>query len=675
MKNGSRTALIVIFAAGAVFRLFFWGNGLLHLPVGSDEAILGLMAREVFSGEFPLMIWVQPHGGALETYLTAPLYLLFGGGKLTVRLFPFVYSILFMVLIYLIGRDFFGRRAGLMSAALAAVPPVYVSMLGALGISMNLPAFIGSAFIIYMAHRCVKIPMNENRRLVLMMLAGLAAGLTFWVHLIVACAVAAVILFLFMDDKFFFARKPFWGFALCFVLGAFPLLIFNFQTDFSTFRMSPARDIAGTLAYIRTCLTYTLPRAWGLQIPVYIDNAYFLPVNRLFGGLYGITALALAGFAAAKRLKGSRFFFRRGSAHPDGAWLLIFLSAVCIVVFARSSRSNAHSIRYIIYTFIGFLPLIGSALSEIFRKNRPAAVGLAGFLVIFHLAAGIMLMRAWASPEFVEEKLNIPDNSGLISYLEDEGITRGYMHYWLSYPVVFRTDGGVIMSPAFDERFGRYRHPYLDEVESAEEVSYIFHPAAGLRAGWFRDNIQKAGGGFKEESVDNFTVFYGFRPPFEGELAAADGAGIKIASSHNSEELAFLLDSDEATRWASRAPQTPGMFLRVELPEAEIIAGIRMGFGRWGHDYPRGIEILVSEDGEEWSGVCSVPDLGGSVYWDSLGNPRIFVSGDSYSFLFEPVPAGAVKIVQTGSHHIFDWSVTGLEIFTPAGGGSSNSGE
>ncbi len=662
MNTRYRRALILVFTAGAVFRLVFWLNGFVHLPVGSDEAILGLMAREVFSGRFPLMIWVQPHGGALETYLTAPLYFLFGAGNLTLRFFPLAYSAVFMWLIYLIGRDFFGKKAGIISAALVIVPPVYISILGSLGISMNLPAFIGSAFIVYVVHRAVRFPMDADRRLLFMMCAGLVAGLTFWVHLLVACAVASAFVFLFLDDKFFFVRKHFFGFLLCFALGAFPLLVFNLRTDFSTFRMAPARDISSAVSYLRTCLVFTLPRAWGYEVPTYIDSPHFLPVNRVFAVLYGAAALALAALGAARRFRGARFFFKRGSCHPDGAWLLVSLSVICILVFARGSRSNAHSIRYIIYTFIGMLPLIGCGLSVILRKNKLLFYVLLLFMLFFHLHGSIMLMRAWANPLFTEEKLNLPRSDNLVSFLEREGITRGYMHYWLSYPVVFVTDGAVIMSPAYDERFGRYIHPYLADVESYPEPAYAFHPRAGLSADWFRAGMSGAGGYYKETGIDNFTVFYRFRAPFEGGVRPADREDFSFSASHNEKGLAALEDADENTRWGSASPQKPGMFVEVDTGRARPVAGVEMSFGRWGHDFPRGADILLSADGEKWVKALSVPSLGGSVYWAGVAHPRIFIGGDSYRFLFSPVYARMVRVVQTGAHNVFDWSIVNLEI-------------
>jgi hypothetical protein len=284
------------------------------------------------------------------------------------------------------------------------------------------------------------------------------------------------------------------------------------------------------------------------------------------------------------------------------------------------------------------------------------------FIISFHVITGVILAKGWADPVFVEEKLDLPEKSNLISFLREKGLNRGYMHYWLSYPVVFLTDEDIIMTPAYDERFGRYRPPYLAEAESSEKVCFIFHPASGLSADWFRGRIKKSGGGFMEESIDKFTVFYGFRAPFKANLKKISGPGLKFSASHNSEKLMALRDSDEASRWGSASPQRPGMFVEAELPGPRRVAGVDMSFGKWGHDYPRGVEVLVRPNGGDWVKVCSVPELGGSIYWDELLNPRIFVSGESYRILFAPVRAEAVKIVQTGSHEIFDWSMAELGI-------------
>jgi hypothetical protein len=140
------------------------------------------------------------------------------------------------------------------------------------------------------------------------------------------------------------------------------------------------------------------------------------------------------------------------------------------------------------------------------------------------------------------------------------------------------------------------------------------------------------------------------------------GTPVKFSASHNPEGLSALKDSDINTRWGSASSQTPGMFVQAELAGVYRVAGVEMLFGRWGHDHPRGVKVLLSGDGEEWAEAFSLGELAGSVYWDGLSNPRIFTSGSSYRIVFEPRGALLVKIVQTGSHHVFDWSLAGLEI-------------
>ena len=658
--------LISILVIGIILRVIFLCVGLKHLPIDSDEAILGLMAKHILSGEFPLITWVQPHGGTLEAYLNAPLYLLFKTSKLTVRLLPFMFSISFLVMSYLIGKEYFGKETGIVTASLTAISPVYLSIMGALGISMNFPALLGSAVIIYIAHRVVCGNLTASRKVLLLIIMGFVGGLTFWVHLIVICALLSALLFFFINDRLFFIRRNFWVLTLSFIIGSSPLWVYNFNNNFATFRMIRSLGTAETLAKFKTCLTFTLPSTWGLRIPTYIDNSYFIEIWQGFSISYAVVCIMLIVLAIAVNFRRvirpctSREQLSAGRKHLHGIWILLFFVLIDMAVFSRNSRSNSYSTRYLALTFIALIPIIAAGLVEVMKKTKPVFVILFLSLISFHLAGNIILMRAWAEPGFPEKYLSIPENDKLISFLERKNIRYGYLNYWLSYPIVFRTDERIKISPACDERFKRYLHPYLKEIQSANRAAYIFHPRVGLRASWFEKEMERIGGDNRKEEINAFTVFYDFRSP-GGNLEPVDKDGWTLSSNCGRNNLNFAIDSDRATRWRSVSPQRPGMFFTVDMGDAHKICGAILYLDDFQHDFPRGLQVHVSCDGKAWEMVYNNPEVGGSLYWEG-NNPRIYVNEKYIRIIFNAVNARWVKFIQSGYHYRLDWTITEFEI-------------
>ena len=74
-------------ALGLSMRLWL----LWHKSINSDEAVVGLMARDILHGHFSAFYWGQDYGG-VEPYVTAALFGVFGQNDVTLNLAPAVLS-------------------------------------------------------------------------------------------------------------------------------------------------------------------------------------------------------------------------------------------------------------------------------------------------------------------------------------------------------------------------------------------------------------------------------------------------------------------------------------------------------------------------------------------------------------------------------------------------------
>ena len=102
-----RGALLVALGGAALLRLL-----LLRLPrIWYDEATTGLLGLAVLQGELPTYFFGQSFMGALDGYLAAPVYELFGVSARTLELVPVLLALITVGLTVRLAHDAFGPRA------------------------------------------------------------------------------------------------------------------------------------------------------------------------------------------------------------------------------------------------------------------------------------------------------------------------------------------------------------------------------------------------------------------------------------------------------------------------------------------------------------------------------------------------------------------------------------
>ncbi len=124
----------------------------------------------------------------------------------------------------------------------------------------------------------------------------------------------------------------------------------------------------------------------------------------------------------------------------------------------------------------------------------------------------------------------------------------------------------------------------------------------------------------------------------------------KLTASHNGHGTGSAVDGNISSRWDTKTPQVPGMWLSVELPDAVNVSGIRLDAASSARDYPRGYKVQTSDDGKNWSTVLA----------EGKGdNPVTEIA-------FKPTKTRHLRITQTGSVKGLFWSIHEMEIFQAA---------
>lgn len=207
--------MVIALAAG--MRLYILGVW----PPGPyrDEAYNGLDALGVLRGNHALFFSANNGREPSYIYLAALSIALFGPTLFALRLPAAVVGTLATLPVYLLGRDWFGRAAGLFAAALWAITfwPIH---LGRIGLRAGLlPPLLALAF--WLGTRAWREVQSERRASRLWLIAGAVYGLSFYTYLAVRFTPLILVLFaayLILTGR----RERLWsgGRVLWFALGA-----------------------------------------------------------------------------------------------------------------------------------------------------------------------------------------------------------------------------------------------------------------------------------------------------------------------------------------------------------------------------------------------------------------------------------------------------------------------
>ena len=128
--------------------------------------------------------------------------------------------------------------------------------------------------------------------------------------------------------------------------------------------------------------------------------------------------------------------------------------------------------------------------------------------------------------------------------------------------------------------------------------------------------------------------------------AFLDRTNWKLNASHNTSELALLLDSNLASRWSTRALQAYSQWLTIDLGASQSFNTLRLSATGSDNDYPRRYTIYISDDGENWGAPIAA----------GLGHSE---TGD---IVLARTQARHIRITQTGSADSYWWSIHELNI-------------
>lgn len=518
-------AAVLLLAAAWKILFIFWDV----IPFNSDEAVVALMARHILMGERPVFFYGQAYMGSLDAFLVAGGFALFGQHVWVIRIVQMLLYLGTLFVVMLIGREGLGSlRAGILAALLLAIPTVNVTLyttasLGGYGEAL----FIGS-LALYLAIVIVRGSGMSLQKPPLWKysLWGALVGFGLWANglSLVFCIPSGIYVLVELWRRRRNVLSWFLLFAgIGFVTGSLPWWIFALENGLH----SLVAELLGTAVAVEQ-------GSWLARTGSHLVNFLLLGVGAIFGlrPPWNVRwlALPLLPFVLAfwvgvlwlfvcglRRRTGSVEAAAGNDDHRAERVLLAGVGLTLLAGFLFTHFGVDPSGRYFIPLAI---PLSLAAAWVILSKVRkPWQVMALAALVVGYQAWGTLecaliyppgLTTQFYEPTIIDHRAD----SDLIAFLREQGETRGYTSYWVTYPLAFHSGEELIFVPRlpyhadmrYTPRDDRYA-PYAQQVADSERTAYIT-----VRSPWLDETLRvefaRLGVSWEEKTIGDFSIFY-----------------------------------------------------------------------------------------------------------------------------------------------------------------------
>jgi hypothetical protein len=248
---------------------------LTHQPLTGDEAVVGLMAKQIRHGHFSTFYWGQAYGG-VEPYLVAALSVLFGTTAIALNATASLLAAVSAILVWRVARRLVPPDREW--AALAAAAAFWVWPEVALWNSTRELGFRGVTMVAGLASLLLALRTTDRRSPAGLAALGLVLGVGWWSSPEIAYfaipALGLVILSWRLQESTRDETADAWAHlrlaVVGFVLGAAPWLWTNLHTGFASLKSSSSPSYVSSTYVGRLSIFFkkTLPIMLGLKIPV-----------------------------------------------------------------------------------------------------------------------------------------------------------------------------------------------------------------------------------------------------------------------------------------------------------------------------------------------------------------------------------------------------------------------
>lgn len=446
MRSGIRVAVIALSTIAVIAGIAMRAWYVFHRPISSDEAIAGLMGRQILHGHFWTFYWGQSYGGA-EPYLTAAGFGIFGSSAWVLRAVPVVLSAISALLTWRIARRLVPDQA----LALLAGALVWATPDSAVSNSFIEWGFRGVTLVCGLGALLVALRvLDGDGRWWTFAGLGLIAGVGWWsspevVYFYIPAGLIVAGAWVAARSRRLLVQLP--SLLAGMIVGALPWLWTNFHTGFRSVHASSFGRPLNPPSYtgkLDLFLHHSAPMLVSLQDPF---TGYWLGGKRAALPLLVLLAAAIAWSLVCCVARGGRA-------------LAIAVSVVAFpFVLAVSPATwywlTGRYIGYVVPLYVMVLVIGAYATGRLVDLRRPGShdstkmpdlVGRLGLTLVSCVLMATCFTSFVQDPSpamALDSPWGNPNDASLtaVHLLEKAKVTRGYANYWVAYHLDYLSDG------------------------------------------------------------------------------------------------------------------------------------------------------------------------------------------------------------------------------------------
>ncbi len=477
----------------------------------ADEGVVGLMGKHILEGRsLPVFFYGQTYLGALEAYLAAAAFALFGVSLLSLRLVTFACSLSLLWAVYSFSELVSSKAAARWATALVALSPFYF-------LQWNLKArggFIEHVFLLFLVLILFwRYAFGKERRPTPALALGLAAGVAFWVNQLIAAYFFVLTPVLCLDRS----RRVNWGALLAgFLAGASLLIGYN-----TAYPLATARTLARKAVTLNRVPVSERDERWLWRGIAKRVEALSQGADKL-GIVFGVppreTVTRLGLSDEVRRTGGLTRLRRLLGVLPI---LLFIASAAASRPYREAGRWRLYRNGTLVFALLAVTFLVGYVSPRYMLPAYPLTAVF--FAMAWELAAGrwrhfltfgqvgiiLYSLLSWADLPNAVEFGNQTRVENLARLLEGQGFSRCYSAGPM-YHTVFASKERVILAP-----LQKNRYPAYDEaVRSAPSICYLFREDQRQKRQHvaFMRLLERKKISFKEMQAGPYSILYDFDP-------------------------------------------------------------------------------------------------------------------------------------------------------------------
>lgn len=486
-------------------------------PFNADEAIVGLMARHILDGRWPVFFYGQAYMGSFDASLVALGFVIFGQKVIVIRVVQILLYIGTVLTTMYLAKKILGASEGVLFAGLLmAIPTVNVTLYTTISLGGYGEALLIGNLLIMLALRIAKTE-GEMWPYVAW---GFLAGFGFWVFgltLVYTIPTAGLILWSMRGlDHRRDMQKKILGLISAAVIGVSPWLVWGLSQGQGNLLQelagsaiagaSPTDPLTAIGSRITNLLLFGSTVSLGFRPPWEI-RWLSLPLMPIALVLW----LIIIGHGILN--------LQRPGPGRMGRYVMIGLVITLILGFILTPFGADPSGRYFLPLAVPIALIVTDFLLDLRGRYRRwlrmlVLIGLLGFNLWGTVESAFQKPPGITTQFNATTQIDHSQDHALVAFLTDQGERRGYSNYWVSYPLAFLSNEELIFVPylpyhldfRYTRRDSRYG-PYEDQVALSDRVAYIttHHPELDDH---IRSSLKGLNVHWQEAKIGDYQIFY-----------------------------------------------------------------------------------------------------------------------------------------------------------------------